>query len=305
MLTPVSKDSRAASQPRNGAAGSGSRAKAAVAPAGLAALILIFGLDPGRIAAVLPRIGGDLPVCPAGAGIPRWPDRPVAAIVAPDLVTVDGFQMTLRLSFRFRTALVLSVSFAIATGGFTGTVAAEPLKLHGSSKSRNAVFESQTALLDGKLAKQYSGSVKLTPNHKSGKDGEVASAEAVPRYSGRYKGEHLEHAKTVARKHGVPEDLFLRLVQQESGWNARAVSHKGATGLAQLMPGTAKLLGVDIDDPKQNLEGGARYLKMMHAKFGSWKLALAAYNAGPAAVEKHGGVPPFAETKAYVKAILG
>ncbi|WP_253944421.1 lytic transglycosylase domain-containing protein [Pseudogemmobacter hezensis] len=184
---------------------------------------------------------------------------------------------------------------------------AEPLKLHGSSKSRNAVFESQTALLDGKLAKQYSGSAKLKPNYKTDKDGktDVASDGKVPRYNGRYKGEHLEHARSVARKHGVPEDLFLRLVQQESGWNARAVSHKGATGLAQLMPGTAKLLGVDIDDPKQNLEGGARYLRMMHKKFGSWDLALAAYNAGPGAVEKHGGIPPFAETKAYVKAILG
>ncbi|WP_112310019.1 lytic transglycosylase domain-containing protein [Pseudogemmobacter bohemicus] len=193
--------------------------------------------------------------------------------------------------------------------GFSGIAAAESLKLHGSSKSRNSVFESQTALLDGKLSKQYSGSVKLKPNYKAGKEGEgateTASAESVPRYNGRYKGEHLEYAKSVARKHGVPEDLFLRLVQQESGWNARAVSNKGATGLAQLMPGTARLLGVDIDDPKQNLEGGARYLKMMHAKFGSWKLALAAYNAGPAAVEKHGGVPPYAETKAYVKAILG
>ncbi len=215
------------------------------------------------------------------------------------------------MTFRFRPALALHVSvLAVAgliSGGFSGSAQAEPLKLHGSSKSRNAVFESQTALLDGKLSKQYSGSAKLKPNAKAGKDGETvtASNEAVPRYSGRYKGEHLEHARVVARKHGVPEDLFLRLVQQESGWNARAVSHKGATGLAQLMPGTAKLLGVDINDPKDNLEGGARYLKMMHKKFGSWKLALAAYNAGPAAVEKHGGVPPYAETKAYVKAILG
>lgn len=244
---------------------------------------------------------------PKAVGITRWPDQRFAAIVPPDLMVVGGIHMTLRLTFPSRTAFALSVSFLTAAGGFAGIAMAEPLKLHGSSKSRTSVFESQTALLDGKLSKQYSGSVKLKPNHKASKDGEAATAssEAVPRYTGRYKGEHLEHARTVARKHGVPEDLFLRLVQQESGWNARAVSHKGATGLAQLMPGTAKLLGVDIDDPKQNLEGGARYLKMMHAKFGSWKLALAAYNAGPGAVEKHGGVPPFAETKAYVKAILG
>ena len=103
----------------------------------------------------------------------------------------------------------------------------------------------------------------------------------------------------------MPEDLFLRLVQQESGWNAVAVSVKGATGLAQLMPGTAEKLGVDINDPEDNLDGGARYLRMMYDQFGSWKLALAAYNAGPGAVEEHDGVPPYAETENYVKAILG
>ena len=201
---------------------------------------------------------------------------------------------------------LLAPAFVLALG--PSAVLAEGLKLHGSSKSRNSVFESQSALLDGKLAKQYSGSVKLTPKYKAAeKDGtaEVAGDEAIPRYAGKYKGEYLEHARSVARKHGVPEELFLRLVQRESGWNAGAVSHKGATGLAQLMPGTAKLLGVNIDDPKDNLEGGARYLKMMHSKFGTWKLALAAYNAGPGAVEQHGGVPPYAETKAYVAAILG
>jgi soluble lytic murein transglycosylase-like protein len=179
---------------------------------------------------------------------------------------------------------------------------AEGLKLTGSTKSRTAVFKSQSRLIDDKLAKQYSGSVKLTPKFKKG---EVGVAEATPRYKGSYKGEYLEVAKAAARKHGVPEDLFLRLVQQESGWNPGAVSHKGATGLAQLMPGTARILGVKIDDPAQNLDGGARYLRMMYDKFGSWRLALAAYNAGPGAVEQHDGIPPYAETENYVKAILG
>lgn len=179
---------------------------------------------------------------------------------------------------------------------------AETLKLTGSTKSRSALFESQGRLIDEKLSKQYSGSVKLTPKYKKG---EEETAEATPKYRGSYKGEYLEVAKAAARKHGVPEDLFLRLVQQESGWNPGAVSHKGATGLAQLMPGTAAKLGVDIDDPEENLEGGARYLRMMYDKFGTWKLALAAYNAGPGAVEEHDGIPPYEETKLYVAAILG
>ena len=184
----------------------------------------------------------------------------------------------------------------------SGVASGEGLQLSGSTKSRTALFASQADLIDRKLKKQYSGSVKYTPKCKQGE--EVAS-ESVPKFRGNYKGKYLEVAKAAARKHGVPEDLFLRLVQQESGWNPVAVSTKGATGLAQLMPGTAQKLGVDIDDPHQNLDGGARYLRMMYDKFGSWKLALAAYNAGPGAVERHDGIPPYAETENYVKAILG
>jgi hypothetical protein len=181
--------------------------------------------------------------------------------------------------------------------------AAEGLNLTGSTKSRSAIFESQSELIDKKLSKQYSGSVKFTPKYKKGD--QVAEAKGIPAYRGNYKGAYLEVAKSAARKHGVPEDLFLRLVQQESGWNPVAVSTKGATGLAQLMPGTAEKLGVDIANPEENLDGGARYLRMMFDKFGTWELALAAYNAGPGAVEEHDGIPPYAETENYVKAILG
>ncbi len=181
-------------------------------------------------------------------------------------------------------------------------VFAEGLNLSGSKRDRNSLLRSQMALLDGRLAKQYEGSKRLRPDAQKVKaDGN----ETVPRFKGRYKGEYIETARAAARKHDVPEDLFLRLVQQESGWNPNAQSGKGAMGLAQLMPDTAAGLGVDPSDPAQNLNGGARYLKMMYDKFGSWRLALAAYNAGPGAVEQHGGIPPYAETKNYVKAILG
>jgi soluble lytic murein transglycosylase-like protein len=194
--------------------------------------------------------------------------------------------------------LAQAMAMAIVTVLVPCAASAEGLKLSGSTKSRMALFESQAKLLDTRLAKQYEGSVRLQPKSKN-------ADVSVPRYSGRYKGEYIELAKTAARKHGVPEDLFLRLVQQESGWNHMAVSTKGATGLAQLMPGTAEILNVDMHDPAENLDGGAKYLRRMYDRFGDWKLALAAYNAGPEAVEEYDGVPPYAETANYVKSIMG
>ncbi len=176
---------------------------------------------------------------------------------------------------------------------------AEGLKLSGGGKG-SASFASKSALLDGRLATQYEFSERLKPDY----DPEAGDAPEVT-YQGNYKGAFLDLAKAAARRHDVPEDMFLKLVQQESGWNPGAVSPKGATGLAQLMPGTAERLGVDINDPTDNLEGGAKYLRLMYDRFGSWRLALAAYNAGPEAVEKYDGIPPYDETQNYVLAILG
>ena len=171
--------------------------------------------------------------------------------------------------------------------------------LNFSSKNRALLFKSQTRVLDTRAAKQYANSVRLQPRTY-----QVPSGDA-PAYRGKYNGPYLAMARAAARRHGVPEDLFLRLVQQESGWRATAKSHKGAYGLAQLMPATARALGVDRTDPYENLEGGARYLRKQYDRFRSWRLALAAYNAGPRAVEKHNGVPPYKETRNYVKIIWG
>jgi soluble lytic murein transglycosylase-like protein len=133
---------------------------------------------------------------------------------------------------------------------------------------------------------------------------EADSYAGIPAFTGS-PGAFEQMARAAARKHNVPEDLFLRLVHQESRFRPSAKSTKGAIGLAQLMPGTAQRLGVNPHNPKENLEGGARYLSEQYRKFGDWRLALAAYNAGPGAVEKYKGVPPYAETQQYVKKILG
>jgi hypothetical protein len=122
-----------------------------------------------------------------------------------------------------------------------------------------------------------------------------------------YNTEQLkEIARQKARDFGVNEDIFLKLVGAESGWNPRAKSSAGAEGLVQLMPATAQGLGVSNPyDPVQSLTGGARYLSQQLKRFGSYDKALAAYNSGPGTVERYGGIPPFKETQNYVKKILG
>ncbi len=116
----------------------------------------------------------------------------------------------------------------------------------------------------------------------------------------------LEKVKLYAKRYGIPEKLFIELVRAESNFNPKAVSPKGAVGLCQLMPATAKRFRVKNPfDPDENLRAGAEYLRELYNKYRDWKLALAAYNAGESAVEKYGRrVPPYKETKAYVRKIL-
>lgn len=109
----------------------------------------------------------------------------------------------------------------------------------------------------------------------------------------------------AARKYGVSADLLAAVAKQESGFKATAVSHAGARGLMQLMPGTARGLGVrNSFDPEQAIDGAARLLRDHLRTFGSTSLALAAYNAGPGAVRRYDGVPPYAETQNYVRRIM-
>lgn len=190
--------------------------------------------------------------------------------------------------------LILSAALVLTS---VVSVQADSKGVTGSARSK--VFNNQTKFLDKRATKQYSYSTRLQPQT------DFNGALFLPRAKVNYKGQYLGMAQEAARKHNVPEDLFVRLVQQESAWNPNAVSHKGAIGLAQLMPQTARGLGVNPRNPKENLEGGARYLRRQYEEFRSWRLALAAYNAGPGAVRKYNNVPPYKETRNYVRKILG
>lgn len=111
----------------------------------------------------------------------------------------------------------------------------------------------------------------------------------------------------AAARNGLDPSLLKAVARVESGWNPAAISPAGAQGLMQLMPATAAALGVDNPrDTRQNLEGGARYLRNLLDRFhGNTDLALAAYNAGPGAVERYGGIPPYRETQQYVRRVAG
>src|SRR5215467_6856607 len=118
-------------------------------------------------------------------------------------------------------------------------------------------------------------------------------------------GDLQSYARAAALQAGIDPDIFVRQIQQESGFNPTAKSGAGALGIAQFMPGTAAGLGVDPSDPYASLDAAAR-MDAQHLKQygGDWSRTLAAYNAGPGAVEKYGGVPPFEETQRYVSNIL-
>jgi len=137
----------------------------------------------------------------------------------------------------------------------------------------------------------------VSPRHH--KNITTTQAQRLAKYSG--------FIKDSAKKHNVPVELVCAVILQESGGNPKAVSHAGARGLMQLMPGTAKRFGVTNSfDPQQNIEGGTKYLRFLLDRFkGDYKLAVAAYNAGEGNVEKYGNkIPPFAETRAYVPKVL-
>lgn len=110
--------------------------------------------------------------------------------------------------------------------------------------------------------------------------------------------------RTAGATHGIQPSILAAVAKTESAFDPTAVSHAGAQGLMQFMPGTAAEMGVDPWDPASAIDGAARYLTQNLRRFGSLELALAAYNAGPGAVQRHDGIPPFEETQAYVPKVL-
>lgn len=134
----------------------------------------------------------------------------------------------------------------------------------------------------------------------------VRSCGSIPEGAAARRTALWPTVEETARQHGLDPHLVDLVIRLESGYNPRAVSAKGAQGVMQLMPSTARLYGVvDAFDPFENIRGGIRYLRDLLVRFESnLALALAAYNAGPEAVARHGGVPPYEETRTYVASIL-
>jgi soluble lytic murein transglycosylase-like protein len=164
-----------------------------------------------------------------------------------------------------------------------------------------------TARADVYLYKDSQGVLVFTnvPNHAGYRRvwRDPNSSEPAPSFSNSY---YEDLIRAASGRHNVDPDLIRAVIKAESDFRSNARSNKGAMGLMQLMPETARLHNVaDAYDPSENVEGGVRHLKMLLARYqGDLELSLAAYNAGSGAVEKHGGIPPFAETKEYVRRVL-
>jgi len=149
---------------------------------------------------------------------------------------------------------------------------------------------------------QHEGFARYKPKSEY----ELRTESLAPRTAARVTRAYDPAIKRASRQHGVAAALVKAVIAAESGFDPGAVSRKGAQGLMQLMPDTARDLGVDDAlDPWQNIDGGTRYLGEMIERFpGELALAVAAYNAGPEAVKRHQGVPPFEETRSYVQRVL-
>ncbi|MGN6499104.1 MAG: lytic transglycosylase domain-containing protein [Tsuneonella sp.] len=194
--------------------------------------------------------------------------------------------------------------FAMVVAGFAAVPAhADVLEIDGGdARWISGALANAPAAAESADAGQASAPVQLSADFTV-PDSAIADAAANARM---VPAAYLAKVQELSRRFDLSPALIEALVWQESRWQAQARSPVGAQGLAQLMPGTARYLGVDAGDPFANLEGGARYLREQIDRFGGdLEKALAAYNAGPGRVEQAGGIPNIRETQAYVSAIMG
>lgn len=155
-----------------------------------------------------------------------------------------------------------------------------------------------TAPATGTLGQMWSSAAGIAPALAAG--ARVPANGATPEAAARFQPAFV----AAGSRYGIDPELLTAVAWTESNFEPDAVSHAGAIGLMQIMPATAAALGVDPRDPVQAIDGAARYLREQLDRFGDVRLALAAYNAGPGAVQRHGGIPPYEETTAYVGKVL-
>jgi soluble lytic murein transglycosylase-like protein len=182
----------------------------------------------------------------------------------------------------------------VAAGGLAGTnTVASPAPAAGSSTDFASALQAATT------ADTASASGVVGAGYQPAIPGVATSGEAG--------GEYEALIDQAASRNGLDPAVLHGLIQQESGFDPSATSSAGASGLTQLMPGTASSMGVsNALDPAESIEGGARYLGELMTQFGgNTEDALAAYNAGPGAVQQYGGIPPYTETQSYVSKVLG
>ena len=195
------------------------------------------------------------------------------------------------------TALLLALAAAPAAASTGGAQATDDVPVAVTPSSTGGQGIEPTASASGGAVAGAADSAAPAP------DPVPAAAPAGPIFAADVPYGPL--IATTARRYGLSVSLFTALVWQESGFNARARSRAGARGLTQLMPGTARELGVrHVYDPAENLDGGARYLVTQIRRFASVELGLAAYNAGPNAVYRAKGIPKITETRRYVRNIV-
>jgi soluble lytic murein transglycosylase-like protein len=199
--------------------------------------------------------------------------------------------------------LFLSVAITTAFAGEYAVLASGArlhIDRHEADGAKVRLFNSSGFIemnLDGLRGFEEDGVVPPTPAPIPESTPAPETAAATPRAP-------FELADAAADKYGLPRELVRSVMAAESGMALNAISPKGAIGLMQLMPGTAQVLGADPYDPAQNVDAGARYLRDLLEKYNyGLRHALAAYNAGPGAVDKYNGIPPYRETIGYINRI--